>query len=290
MILSSKHICEDIYSEIRKDIKLYSLKPCLAVILVGSKSDSVMYVKMKRSMCAKIGIRNLDIDYSDPENINDKVIIDKIEELNSNPEVSGIMIQLPLPSHLNTSKIVNTICPEKDVDGLTDVNFAKLAMGTSPYFNSCTPAGCMELLKRCGIELYGKHIVIIGCSRMVGKPLAHMCLNEEATVTMCHIATQNIKSHTKAADILFSACGQAQMIKSDWVKEDVVIVDIGISKIPDESSERGYKIVGDVDFEDMLQSGKPSFITPVPGGVGPMTICMLMKHVVKGHIAAPLTL
>jgi len=273
-IIDGKEVSKKIYEDLKKEISINKLKPCLAVIIVGERKDSMTYVNMKHKKCLELGIESKLIKLS--QLITQTELLNEIKELNTNNKVDGILVQLPLPDHIDKTTILESISIEKDVDGFHYSNMGKLAINTNPFFIPCTPLGVMELFNYYNIELEGKHIVMIGKSNIVGLPLSLMLLNAEATVTVCHIKTQNIKDITRTADILISACGQPQMIKKDWIKDNVDIIDIGISPIKDETKKKGYRLVGDIDFENVKE--KVNYITPVPGGVGPMTIAMLMKQ------------
>ena len=230
---------------------------------------------MKQKKCKELGMTSQLIKLS--ELTTQAELLEKIEELNQDKSVDGILVQLPLPDHIDKNLVLESIDIEKDVDGFHYSNMGKLAINTEPSLLSPrTPLGVIELFKYYNIKLEGKHIVVIGKSNIVGLPLSILLMHEEATVTVCHIKTQNIKDITRTADILVSACGQPQMIKKDWIKDNVDIIDIGISPIKDDTKKKGYRLVGDVDFEDVKE--KVNYITPVPGGVGPMTVAMLMKQ------------
>ena len=277
-ILDGKYISNLIYKELRKEIEEFKIKPGLSVILVGDRPDSLAYVNMKVKKCRELGINSNVIKYSSND-VTDDLLCNKIRVLNKDKSVSGILIQLPLPNHINKGLILSMVSLEKDVDGFHFENMGRLAINNNPLFTPCTPAGCIEILKRYNIDVTGKKVVVIGKSSIVGLPLSLMLLHLDATVTVVHIKTKNIESETKTADILISACGQAEMIKNNWIKENTIVIDIGINTIPDKTKKKGYKLVGDVDFESVKDS--VSYITPVPGGVGPMTIAMLMKHTVE---------
>lgn len=277
-LLDGKLISELIYNELKTDLSKLKIKPGLSVILVGSRKDSLAYVNMKIKKCRELGINSNIIKYSEHD-VSDDILCNKIQELNMNSNINGILIQLPLPRHINTGKVLSMVSLDKDVDGFHFENMGRLAVDYKPVFTPCTPSGCIELLKRYNIDVTGKKVVVIGKSSIVGLPLSLMLLHLDATVTIVHIKTKNIESETKTADILISACGQAEMINKEWIKKDAVIIDIGINSVKDLTRKRGYKLVGDVDFESVKHS--VSYITPVPGGVGPMTIAMLMKHTVE---------
>ena len=245
-------------------------KPTLAVILVGENPASQIYVRNKKKTAEKLGINSLSIEY--PADISEKELVAKIEELNNDKNVTAILVQLPLPKHINKNKVIDAILPQKDVDGLTPYNLGKLFSGEKPYVYPCTPKGILLLLDEYNIELDGKNIVVIGRSNLVGKPVAQMLLNRNATVTMCHSHTKNLSEITKTADIVVSAVGK-NVIGEKMLKSNCVVIDVGIFR-----DENG-KISGDVDFENV--SKVTAYISPVPGGVGPMTIASLMLNTVE---------
>lgn len=270
-IIDGKKIRDNILDELKKEVKSYMIKPCLAVIQVGDDEASNTYIKAKQNACKNIGIYFKHIKFdSDAREIE---VINKIIELNNDEYVHGILIQLPLPSKFNPDKLINYIARNKDVDGLTDINLGKLFNNKSGMI-SCTPQGIMELLERENLEISGKNVVIVGRSNLVGKPLLGLMLNKDATVTICHSKTVNLKEHTKNADILIVAVGKKHFITEDMVKKDAVVIDVGINKVDG-------KLYGDVDFLNVKNKVKK--ITPVPGGVGPMTVAMLMNNVVRAY-------
>ena len=270
MILDGKELSKEIRDELKLKIKKYVIKPCLAVIQIGDDEASSIYIKSKAKACEEVGMYFKHIKFS--ENTLEREVVNKILELNNDEYVDGILIQLPLPEKFEESKYVNLIAKNKDVDGLTDTNVGKVCKGI-PNLVPCTPLGIMTLLKENNVEIDGKHAVVVGRSNLVGKPIAMMLLNANATVTMCHSKTVDLKKYTKDADILISATGIKHLITEDMVKDKAVVVDVGIIR-----EERLY---GDVDFEKV--SKKASFITPVPGGVGPMTVAMLLSNVNKNY-------
>lgn len=277
MNLDGREVSKTTYDEISKDIEILSQQniiPGLGIILVGEKEDSVIYVNMKKKMCNKYGIKTYLSKFS--EDTNESEIETEIKNMNNDINIHGILIQLPLPIHLNTTNLLNMIDVEKDVDGLGSDNLGKLAVNEKANFVPCTPAGCLDILDHYNIPIEGKHAVIIGKSRIVGCPLALMLMNRDATVSVCHIKTQNMANITKTADILFSGTGCPELIKENMVKKDSVVVDIGISKIWRNNKKI---VVGDVDYNNVRN--KVKYITPVPGGVGPMTIARLLKHTVR---------
>lgn len=269
-ILDGKKLRDKIIENLKAKVDTFDEKPTLVVILVGENPASKIYVNNKKKMAEKIGIHSEVINY--PANITEAELLDKIEELNNNKKVTAILVQLPLPKHISKDNVMNKIIPSKDVDGFTPYNFGKLFSGEIPTVYPCTPKGILLLLDEYNIEIEGKHVVIVGRSNIVGKPLSQMMLNKNATVTICHSHTKNLSQITKTADILVSAVGK-NIIEGEMLKTDCVIVDVGIFK-----DENG-KTRGDVDFESASKIA--SFISPVPGGVGPMTIASLMLNTVE---------
>ena len=270
MILDGKVLAAEIKNDLREKIAASGKKVVLAVVLVGADPASCIYVKNKTNDCREIGVESLE--YRLKEDTQQEELMALVHKLNRDKEVHGILVQFPLPKHLDQEAVVKAILPEKDVDGFSKINIGGVLMGDSESFVSCTPAGAMELIKASGITICGKRAVVIGRSNNVGKPMALLLLNEGATVTICHSKTQNLAEITKEADILVSAVGRAHMITADMVKEGAVVIDIGISRIDGRQ-------VGDVDFEAVKD--KVSAITPNPGGTGPMTRAMLMCNTVK---------
>jgi len=280
MLLNGKQLAQKIRSELKNIVTRENLNPGLGIILVGDRVDSATYVRMKKRACDEVGIRNIDIML--PETVTQDELISKVDELNNDVLVDGILIQLPLPKHINEREVLNRVLPEKDVDGFNAINIGSLALNDNPKLTPCTPTGVIRLLKEYDIELEGKDVVMVGRSNIVGMPLALMLKNENASVTLCHSRTKDLSMYTKQADIIISACGKVNLITADMVKEDVIVVDIGINSVPDSTRKRGYRLVGDVDFENVKE--KASYITPVPGGVGPMTIAMLLKHTIDANL------
>jgi methylenetetrahydrofolate dehydrogenase (NADP+)/methenyltetrahydrofolate cyclohydrolase len=266
IILDGKKVSEQILDELKTKIQKLVQKPSLSVILVGSSPASEIYVGIKQKTAKRIGINSEVFKYSD--SVEEKVVLDKIIELNNDDSVDAILVQMPLPKGVDSKKVIQTISPKKDVDGFTPENVGRLCIGLEPYAYPCTPKGVVRLLDEYNIELEGKHAVIVGRSNIVGKPLSQMLLNRDATVTICHSRTKNLPEITKTADILISAVGVNSIIKKDMIKPEAIVVDVGISK-------SNGKICGDVDFGVASAS---SCITPVPGGVGPMTIASLMSN------------
>ncbi len=269
-ILDGKRIRENVLFELKLKLDKYEVKPTLAVILAGDNSASKIYVNNKKKTAESLGINSIIINY--PQDVSEKELLKKIDELNNDTNITAILVQLPLPAHIDKFKIINAIKPSKDVDGFTPENSGKLFTGENPYVYPCTPKGILRLLDEYNIELEGKHAVIIGRSNIVGKPLAQMLLGRNATVTICHSHTKNLPEITKTADILISAVG-GKIILENMIKQNCVVIDVGIFK-----DENG-KTRGDVEFEAVAP--KTSYISPVPGGVGPMTIAMLMSNTVE---------
>ena len=270
IILDGKKLRDKIFENLKQKLNNMSEKPTLAVILVGDDPASQIYVKNKKKTAENLGINSIVINY--PSNISEKILLDKIQELNNDNKITAILVQLPLPKHIDKFKIIDAIAPEKDVDGLTPYNSGKLFSGEEPYVYPCTPKGILLLLDEYNIELEGKHVVVIGRSNLVGKPVAQMLLNRNATVTMCHSHTKNLSDITKTADIVVSAVGK-NIIGEKMLKSDCVVVDVGIFK------DINGKICGDVDFANASKIA--AYISPVPGGVGPMTIASLMLNTVE---------
>lgn len=284
MIIDGKSVAEQIENEIKEKIdRQQGRKPCLAVVLIGHHPASLVYTNRKSEMCKKVGIKSLKKEF--PASITEKELLREIHLLNEDDGVDGILVQLPLPSHINPENITYSILPQKDVDGFHPMNIGHLLIGETKGFYPCTPLGIKELLERYQIEVAGKHVLIIGRSNIVGKPMAAMLIQNKAfgnaTVTIAHQHTKDLKSLSLLADILIVAVGKPKLITADMVKEGAVVIDVGINKIADPSKKSGYQIVGDVDFESV--EPKCSFITPVPGGVGPMTIAMLLKNTLQSY-------
>jgi methylenetetrahydrofolate dehydrogenase (NADP+)/methenyltetrahydrofolate cyclohydrolase len=269
-LLDGKKLSLEIKEELKNELANYNRKVGLAVVLVGNDKASALYVSMKKKACEYVGINSISVEL--PEDISQEELESRVLKLNRDSKVDGILVQLPLPKHLNTDKILELIDPKKDVDGFHPINVGGVLTGLDT-FAPCTPLGMVELLDKYKIDIQGKNVVVVGASNIVGKPIASLLLNRNATVEICHIYTQNLKEHTLKADILIVAVGKENLIEANMVKEGAVVLDVGINKTVE------GKIVGDVDFENV--SKKASYITPVPGGVGPMTIAMLLKNTVK---------
>ena len=264
----SKKILEEISNEQKEIVEKKNLRPAgLAVIIVGENPASQVYVRNKTRACGKVGFYSETIKLE--ENISENDLIKKIEELNENDKIDGILVQLPLPKRIDELKVINSIKPEKDVDGFSNVNVGKMVIGDESGFLSCTPYGIMQLLEGYDIDVDGKDVVVVGRSNIVGKPMAMMLIQKGATVQVCNSRTKDLSKKLKKADIIVVAVGVPRMIKATDVKEGVVVIDVGINRVDG-------KLCGDVDYEDVAQ--KASYITPVPGGVGPMTIASLIKN------------
>ena len=272
-IIDGKKLAAEIRQNLKKEcstLKQNGKTPKLAVIMVGDNKASQVYVRNKSKVCDEIGVEFEE--YLLKEETSQKELIDLIKRLNNNSKIYGILLQSPIPKHLDINEAFRTIAPEKDVDGFNPINVGKLCLNQDTFV-SCTPYGIMKIFENYNIDLSGKNVVILGRSNIVGKPLIQCCLNKNATVTVCHSKTNNLDEYTKRADILISAIGKPKFVTKDMIKDNAVIIDVGINRCED------GKIVGDVDFENVVS--KASFITPVPGGVGPMTIAMLMNNVIK---------
>lgn len=270
IILDGKMLRDKIFESLKAKLDKMQQKPTLAVILVGENPASQIYVRNKKKTAEKLGINSLSIEY--PSDISEEELLNKIKELNSDEKVTAILVQLPLPAHINKNRIIDAILPQKDVDGLTPYNLGKLFSGEEPYVYPCTPKGILLLLDEYNIKLEGKNIVVVGRSNLVGKPVAQMLLKRNATVTMCHSHTKNLSEITKTADIIVSAVGK-KVIGEKMLKSDCVVIDVGIFR------DKNGKISGDVDFENVSKTA--AYISPVPGGVGPMTIASLMLNTVE---------
>lgn len=272
-IIDGKQIATQIYAELKSKISTLPTSPKLAIILVGDDDSSRIYVRNKQKFAAETGI--VTELFHLPANTAEQDLLQLIDKCNQDTAVNGIIVQLPLPEHLNTHRIINRISPLKDVDGFHPYNTGMLQNNEKPYFIAATPLGIMTLIKTVTPELSGKNVVIIGASLIVGRPLATLLLNQECTVTVTHIHTQNIKELTRKADILVAACGVAKLVKNDWLKPNTILIDVGINR------DNG-KLCGDIDFDDVKADA--AAITPVPGGVGPMTVAMLLQNTVDAYI------
>lgn len=270
-LMQGKELSQEIIEEIKKEVEQLNQKPTLAVIRVGNDPASSVYVKNKKNTAEKIGFNSILIELD--ENTLQADLEKHIDKLNEDKDVNAILVQLPLPKHINSDDIIQRIKPIKDVDGFHPINSGKLMLGLDPYSIACTPLGIIKLLEKYNIEISGKNAVIIGRSNIVGKPVSFLLLEKNATVTICHSKTHDLKNTVKQADIVIAAIGKAKFVDESFIKEGAVVIDVGINRLPD------GKLAGDVDFASV--NNKASFITPVPGGVGPMTIAMLMSNTLK---------
>jgi len=284
-LINGNEIASSIIEELRNKVSaLKGGKPCVTFIRVGDDPASISYVRKKEKTAASIGIKSrLEVL---PEKITQNELLEKITKLNSDDEVHGILVQAPLPSHINETSVFNHVSPNKDVDGFNATNLGRLCQEQKDAFISCTPAGILELIKRKNIKTEGKHVVVLGRSLIVGKPAGMLFLRKgfpgNATVTFCHSRTPELHNFTKRADILVAAIGKAHFVSADMVKEGSIIIDVGINRIPDNSKKSGFRLVGDVDFQNVSPIAK--LITPVPGGVGPMTVAMLMSNTLQAYL------
>lgn len=269
-IIDGKKISLEVKETLKKEVGLLEVKPTLVVISVGNDPASRVYVRQKEKCAKYVGINYIHLNY---DKIDEESLLKKIDELNNDKSINGIIVQLPLPDYLDSVKIVNSISPEKDVDGLTYINAGRL-LNNEECLVSCTPKGIMYLLKHEGIELAGKNAVVLGRSILVGKPMMNLLINANATVTLCHSKTKDIEKITKKADILIVAIGKKHFVNRDMVKKNAVVIDVGINRVDD-------KLYGDVDYDNVYDKVKK--ITPVPGGVGPMTVVMLMSNVLEAY-------
>lgn len=281
MIIDGKQVAADVRADVAKkviELKSKGINPCLAVILVGENPASVSYVTGKQKALAEVGMVDRSVHL--PESTSEEDLLKLIDELNNDDSVHGILVQLPLPKHIDEEKVIMAINPKKDVDGFHPVNVGNLVIGR-PAPLPCTPHGIIVLLEKAGVKTSGAHAVVIGRSNIVGKPVSLLLARKETncTVTMCHTGTKNMAEIVKQADIIIAAAGRPNTVTADMVKEGAVVIDVGVNRIPDETKKSGFRLVGDVDFDAIKD--KASFITPVPGGVGPMTIAMLMQNTLE---------
>lgn len=281
-VIDGNAVASELLEELSDKVQAFEgQKPCVVFIRVGEDPASISYVRKKEKTAAKIGIESRLLVF--PESLPENELLDKISELNEDSSVHGILVQAPLPSHMDDRKVFNHVSPNKDVDGFNATNLGLLCQENEDAFASCTPAGILELLKRTKVDTTGKHVVVLGRSLIVGKPVGMLLLQKgvpgNATVTYCHSRTPDLANHTRQADILIAAIGKPHFVNQSMVKPGAIVIDVGINRIPDESRKSGFRLVGDVNFEEVANNS--SFITPVPGGVGPMTVAMLMKNTVK---------
>lgn len=281
VIIDGKQIAQDVKADVAKkvaELKEKGVTPCLAVILVGENPASVSYVTGKRKALAEAGMSDRSLEL--PEGTSEAELLMLIEQLNQDKTVHGILVQLPLPNHIDEEKVLNAISPNKDVDGFHPVNVGRLMIGTRGFL-PCTPHGICVMLRRMGVKTDGANVAIVGRSNIVGKPLALLLTRREynATVTLCHTGTKNLSEVTRNADIVIAATGHLHTLTKDMIKPGAVVIDVGVNRVPDSSKKSGFRLVGDTDFEDLKETA--SMITPVPGGVGPMTIAMLIYNTLE---------
>ncbi len=281
-IIDGKAISEKLLSEIAADVESLVQqgvpRPGLAAVLVGENPASQQYVSMKRKNCAKYGLESYG--YTLPKTATQAEVEGLVKELNADPKVNGILVQLPLPDHLDDEKILNAISVEKDVDGFHPINIGRLAQkGREPLFVPCTPDGCIYLIDQTGFQLKGANAVVLGRSNIVGMPVALLLVKRDATVTICHSRSKDLPGICRSADVLIAAVGRPEMVKADWIKPGAVVIDVGTNRVDDPTSEKGYRLAGDVDFTNAKEVA--GWISPYPGGVGPMTITMLLRNTVR---------
>ena len=281
-MIDGRGVAELVYSELRGEIETLKQRgttPGLAVVLVGDDPASRAYVRSKDKMCRELGLHSVKLEL--PADTSQADLLARVDELNHDPAIHGILVQSPPPKQIDEAAIIRALDPAKDVDGFHPINIAKLALGDPTGFVPCTPLGCLRLLRESKIETSGAHVVVLGRSMIVGKPLALLLMQKgvDATVTVVHSRTRNLPAITRSADIVVAAIGQAGFVRAEHVREGAVVIDVGINRVEDPAAKRGYRLVGDVAFDEVAP--KTAAITPVPGGVGPMTIAMLMTNTVK---------
>ena len=271
----AQKVRDEVKAEVEKLVAAGKPRPGLATVLVGDRVDSATYVRSKQKACAELGIESFG--HMLPADAKQEEVEELVTKLSADPKVNGILVQLPLPSHLNEEAVLQKIRLDKDVDGFHPINIGRLAQkGREPLFVPCTPFGCIYLLEQAGVQIDGANAVVLGRSNIVGMPAALLLIGKNATVTVCHSRTKDLPGVVRRADILIAAIGKTEMVRGDWVKAGVAVIDVGINSKPDPTKEKGYRLVGDVNFDEVKEVA--GWITPVPGGVGPMTIAMLMKN------------
>jgi len=274
----AQHVRDDVAANVAKRVAAGKPKPTLATVLVGDRVDSATYVSSKQKACAELGMGS--ISHHLPADISQDELEKLIKKLNRSKKVNGILVQLPLPSHLDEERVLQLVGVEKDVDGFSPINIGRLAQkGREPLFVPCTPFGCIYLLEKAGVQIEGANAVVLGRSNIVGMPAALLLVGKNATVTICHSRTKDLPSVIRNADILIAAIGKQEFVRGDWIKPGAAVIDVGINSKPDATKKSGYRLVGDVNFDEAKEVA--GFITPVPGGVGPMTIAMLMRNTAR---------
>mmetsp|Transcript_14706 Transcript_14706/g.59792 ORF Transcript_14706/g.59792 Transcript_14706/m.59792 type:complete len:339 (-) Transcript_14706:243-1259(-) len=282
-VIDGKLIAGQVREEVSAEVAEYTQQtgkaPGLAVVIVGTRKDSQTYVRNKRRACDKVGIASFLFEL--PENVSQSELVKVVDDLNNRNDVHGILVQLPLPEHIQSEEVLDTIKLEKDVDGFHPLNIGRLCMNgrEKPLFIPCTPKGCIELLDRSNVPIEGKNAVVLGRSNIVGMPVSMLLMQRNATVTVCHRFTDDLENKVRNADIVVSAVGRAGLVKGDWIKPGAALIDVGINAVDDPSDKRGYRLVGDIEYEAAKE--RSGWITPVPGGVGPMTIAMLLRNTLE---------
>lgn len=276
--LIAQQVRESVAAEVAKRTAAGKPKPTLATVLVGERPDSAAYVASKGKACLELGMGSISEHL--PADATQKQVEQLVKRLNADPTVSGILVQLPMPAHIDEERVLALINIEKDVDGFSPLNIGRLAQkGREPLFVPCTPYGCIYLLEQSGVKIEGANAVVLGRSNIVGMPAALLLIGKNATVTVCHSRTKDLPAVVRQADILIAAIGRTEMVRGDWIKPGAAVIDVGINSVPDDTKKSGYRLVGDVNFAEAREVA--GFITPVPGGVGPMTIAMLMKNTLR---------
>lgn len=274
----AQQVRQQVAAEVAKRTAAGKPKPTLATVLVGERVDSATYVRSKGKACQELGMES--VSHHLPENITQEELEKLIRRLNRSKKINGILVQLPLPAHLNEERVLSLISIEKDVDGFSPLNIGRLAQkGREPLFVPCTPYGCIYLLEQAGVQIEGANAVVLGRSNIVGMPAALLLIGKNATVTVCHSRTRDLPGIVRQADILIAAIGKAEFVRGEWIKPGAAVIDVGINSRPDSTKKSGYRLVGDVNFDEAKEAA--GWITPVPGGVGPMTIAMLMKNTLR---------
>ena len=281
----AQKVRDEVAAQVAKRIAAGKSQPTLATVLVGERPDSAAYVASKGKACQELGMGSISEHL--PADATQEQVEALVKRLNANPQISGILVQLPLPAHLDEERVLSLINIEKDVDGFSPINIGRLAQkGREPLFVPCTPYGCINLIEQMGIKIEGANAVVLGRSNIVGMPAALLLISKNATVTVCHSRTRDLPGVVRQADIIIAAIGRTEMVRGDWIKPGAAVIDVGINSVPDATKKSGHRLVGDVNFNEA--KGVAGFITPVPGGVGPMTIAMLMKNTLRAaQIQAP---